>query len=215
MSTGQTTIALNVLHRIMYRLNHRTPVSAFADSSLLSTALQVKCREVDIDTLVQCHAAVLATFLENVRWSGAGGGGEATGAGGGSSTLAAALSTAGWPDDRQAALISLAAEAAPPTRRLLASLDHGPARLVDIRWREIADWRCSVVGAADEGEESQFELTLVTVTEEGGEEKEETMLCSRHQMRDMLAELRQAGRAMQSLADGTAEPPPPPPPPSE
>ncbi|KAF0290523.1 hypothetical protein FJT64_011285 [Amphibalanus amphitrite] len=169
------------------------------------SSLQVKCRDTPADTLVRCHAAVLATFLEHVRFSG--GTTETTS----TARLQAVLQNAGWSPDRQAALVSLSAEAAPAARRLLSSLTHGPSRLVDLRWRELADVACSISGAAESSQEAQFEVTLVMEPPGGGRTEEVTMAASRHQLQNVLAELRQAGRALQSLSEGTATPPPPPP----
>ena len=171
------------------------------------SALQVKCPDTPLATLVHCHASLLAVFLEHLRLS------PLSGVPAGESHLSDVLQTAGWPTDRQAALVSLAEQAAGPGRRLLSSLGHGSARLVDIRWKEVATVTSSLTGGTDPGEQdeqgTQFELTLITLPP-GGEVEELTVCCSRHQLQAALAELRQAGRAMQSLAEGAVTPPPPP-----
>ncbi|XP_037094324.1 uncharacterized protein LOC119114229 isoform X2 [Pollicipes pollicipes] len=97
----------------------------------------------------------------------------------GEARLATTLEEAGWMAERQTALLELVAQARPAARQLLARVGYEPPRLVDVRWREV-----------------------VTV-------QELTLTCSRERLQETVTSLRQAVRALETIADGSASLPEP------
>ncbi|XP_037094323.1 uncharacterized protein LOC119114229 isoform X1 [Pollicipes pollicipes] len=164
------------------------------------SSLLVKCPDLAADQVRCCHAALLATFVEHVRRS------PSDSDPAGEARLATTLEEAGWMAERQTALLELVAQARPAARQLLARVGYEPPRLVDVRWREVVTVQSSVAGAA--ANRPHFEVTFVMLPSDSAVQ-ELTLTCSRERLQETVTSLRQAVRALETIADGSASLPEP------